>query len=72
MVHLFQPIATPPPSNKIKFNSMNDAMNVYYCHLCGVEYVVKFNLQQHLERIHTKVRKINIIQTYLKNYYLLF
>ncbi|KYM76090.1 PREDICTED: zinc finger imprinted 3-like [Atta cephalotes] len=54
MVHLFQPIATPPPSNKIKFNSMNDAMNVYYCHLCGVEYVVKFNLQQHLERIHTK------------------
>lgn len=53
MVHLFQPIATPPPSNKIKVNSMNDALSVYYCHLCGVEYVIKFNLQQHLEKAHT-------------------
>lgn len=55
MVHLFKPIATPPPSNKIKVNSMNDALSVYYCHLCGVEYVIKFNLQQHLERAHSKV-----------------
>ncbi|XP_011695609.1 PREDICTED: zinc finger protein 197-like isoform X2 [Wasmannia auropunctata] len=54
MVHIFHPIATPPPSNKIKLNSMNDALSVYYCHLCGVEYVIKFNLQQHLEKMHTK------------------
>ncbi|XP_074106151.1 uncharacterized protein LOC141531940 [Cotesia typhae] len=53
LVHMFQPIATPPPSNKIKVNSMNDALSVYYCHLCGVEYIVKFNLQQHLERVHS-------------------
>ncbi|EZA50500.1 hypothetical protein DMN91_010063 [Ooceraea biroi] len=52
MVYLFQPIATPPPSNKIKVNSMNDALSVYYCHLCGAEYVVKYNLQQHLEKQH--------------------
>lgn len=61
MVYIFQPIATPPPSNKIKLNSMNDALSVYYCHLCGVEYVIKFNLQQHLEKMHTQVRKINIL-----------
>ncbi|KAL6258702.1 hypothetical protein P5V15_010652 [Pogonomyrmex californicus] len=53
LVYMFQPIATPPPSNKIKLNSMNDALSVYYCHLCGVEYVIKFNLQQHLEKMHT-------------------
>lgn len=56
MVHLFQPIATPPPSNKIKVNSMNDALSVYYCHLCGAEYIIKFNLQQHLERAHSQVK----------------
>lgn len=59
MVYLFQPIATPPPSNKIKLNSMNDALSVYYCHLCGAEYVIKFNLQQHLEKAHTRVSRIN-------------
>ncbi|XP_018395062.1 PREDICTED: PR domain zinc finger protein 5-like [Cyphomyrmex costatus] len=46
-------IATPPPSNK-KFN---EAMNVHYCHLCGVKFIVKFKLQQHLERIHTERQK---------------
>lgn len=59
MVYLFQPIATPPPSNKIKLNSMNDALSVYYCHLCGAEYVIKFNLQQHLEKAHTRVSRIS-------------
>ncbi|KAH0944832.1 hypothetical protein HN011_008411 [Eciton burchellii] len=52
MVYLFQPIITAPPSNKIKVNSMNDILSVYYCHLCGAEYVVKYNLQQHLEKEH--------------------
>lgn len=53
---MFQPVATPPPSNKIKLNSMNEAMSVYYCHLCGAEYMIKFNLQQHLEKNHTQVK----------------
>ncbi|XP_011883437.1 PREDICTED: zinc finger and BTB domain-containing protein 41-like [Vollenhovia emeryi] len=66
MIHLFQPIATPPPSNKIKFNSMNDALSVYYCHLCGVEYVIKFNLQQHLEKMHTKKERDAVPEDLIK------
>lgn len=65
MVYLFQPIATPPPSNKIKLNSMNDALSVYYCHLCGAEYVIKFNLQQHLEKAHTRVSRMNIYKMFI-------
>ena len=26
---------------------------MFYCHLCGHEYMVKFNLQKHLEANHT-------------------
>ncbi|KAL0119481.1 hypothetical protein PUN28_007761 [Cardiocondyla obscurior] len=66
MIYLFQPIATPPPSNKIKLNSMNDALSVYYCHLCGVEYVIKFNLQQHLEKMHTKKERENMPEDLIK------
>lgn len=66
MVHLFQPIATPPPSNKIKVNSMNDALSVYYCHLCGAEYVIKFNLQQHLERAHTREEREAVPEDLIK------
>ncbi|XP_071645321.1 zinc finger and BTB domain-containing protein 41 isoform X1 [Temnothorax longispinosus] len=66
MVYMFQPIATPPPSNKIKLNSMNDALSVYYCHLCGVEYVVKFNLQQHLEKMHTEKERESMPEDLIK------
>ncbi|XP_015597386.1 zinc finger protein 37A-like isoform X2 [Cephus cinctus] len=66
MVHLFQPIATPPPSNKIKVNSMNDALSVYYCHLCGAEYVIKFNLQQHLEKAHTQEEREAVPEDLIK------
>ncbi|XP_012277737.1 zinc finger protein 236 [Orussus abietinus] len=66
IVRLFQPIATPPPSNKIKVNSMNDALSVYYCHLCGTEYVVKFNLQQHLEKAHTKEEREAVPEDLIK------
>ncbi|KAK0178486.1 hypothetical protein PV327_007374 [Microctonus hyperodae] len=66
LVHLFQPIATPPPSNKIKVNSMNDALSVYYCHLCGVEYIVKFNLQQHLEKVHTQEERESVPEDLIK------
>lgn len=66
MVHFFQPIATPPPSNKIKVNSMNDAHSVYYCHLCGAEYIIKFNLQQHLEKAHTREEREAVPQDLIK------
>ncbi|XP_066991418.1 zinc finger protein 615 [Anabrus simplex] len=54
IVALFKPVATPPPSKKIKLNNAGEAQSVYYCHLCGFEYIVKFNLQKHLERQHTE------------------
>ncbi|XP_015115109.1 zinc finger and BTB domain-containing protein 16-A [Diachasma alloeum] len=66
LVHIFQPIATPPPSNKIKVNSMNDALSVYYCHICGVEYIVKFNLQQHLEKVHTREERERVPDDLIK------
>ncbi|XP_014485532.1 PREDICTED: zinc finger and SCAN domain-containing protein 10-like [Dinoponera quadriceps] len=58
MEHLLQPIITPPPSNKVKINSMNDVLSVYYCHLCGVEYLSKFNLQRHLKDRHMQDREM--------------
>ncbi|XP_043282303.1 gastrula zinc finger protein XlCGF26.1-like [Venturia canescens] len=66
IVQMLQPIPTPPPSNKIKVNSMNDALSVYYCHLCGVEYVIKFNLQQHLERVHTQAERDAVPEDLIK------
>lgn len=53
MVSLFKPIVTPPPSKKIRINNAGEPQSVFYCHLCGIEYIVKFNLQKHLERQHT-------------------
>nr|CAD7408092.1 unnamed protein product [Timema poppensis] len=60
IVALFRPVATPPPSKKIKVNNANEAQSVYYCHLCGFEYIVKFNLQKHLERQHTEEERDSI------------
>merc|ERR1712156_1256850 len=40
------------PSKKIKMNIAGEASSVFYCHLCGQEYLVKFNLQKHIEAIH--------------------
>lgn len=54
IVALYQPVATPPPTKKIKVNNAGEAQSVYYCHLCGFEYIVKFNLQKHLERQHSE------------------
>ena len=41
------------PSKKIKMNISGEPSSVYYCHLCGQEYMVKFNLQKHLEANHS-------------------
>ncbi|XP_054272565.1 zinc finger protein 284-like [Macrosteles quadrilineatus] len=54
IISLYSPVLTPPPSKKIKVNNAGDPQSVYYCHLCGFEYIVKFNLQKHLERQHSK------------------
>jgi len=54
VVTLFKQIETPPPTKKIRYNNAGEPQSVYYCHLCGIEYIVKFNLQMHLERQHTK------------------
>ncbi|KAK6637975.1 hypothetical protein RUM44_008399 [Polyplax serrata] len=51
---LFQPVPTPPPSKKIKMDNAGEIQSVYYCHLCGSEYIIKFNLQKHLEKAHTE------------------
>ncbi|XP_012522554.2 PR domain zinc finger protein 5 [Monomorium pharaonis] len=64
--YMFKPIATPPPSNKIKLNCRNEALSVYYCHLCGVEYVIKYNLQRHLEKRHTQKERENMPDDFIK------
>ena len=49
---LVKAIETPPPSRKIKCNNAKEPQSVYYCHLCGSEYIMKYNLEVHLERQH--------------------
>ncbi|XP_034239628.1 zinc finger and BTB domain-containing protein 41-like [Thrips palmi] len=49
---VLRPVATPPPSKKIRLNNAGEADSVYYCHLCGSEYILKFNLRKHLEVRH--------------------
>ena len=53
VIALMNPVATLGPSKKIKMNISGEPSSVYYCHLCGQEYMVKFNLQKHLETNHT-------------------
>ena len=49
---LINPVFTVGPSKKIKTNIAGEASSVFYCHLCGQEYLVKFNLQKHIEAMH--------------------
>lgn len=66
IVALFKPVATPPPTKKIKVNNAGEAQSVYYCHLCGFEYIVKFNLQKHLERQHTEQERNKVPEDLIK------
>ncbi|PNF24920.1 hypothetical protein B7P43_G10157 [Cryptotermes secundus] len=66
IVALFKPVATAPPSKKIKVNNAGEAQSVYYCHLCGYEYIVKFNLQKHLERQHTEEEQKEVPEDLIK------
>ncbi|XP_076054653.1 uncharacterized protein LOC143033282 [Oratosquilla oratoria] len=54
VIRLVNPIQTPAPSRKIVLNNAGEAQSVYYCHICGCEYQVKFNLQKHLQSRHTE------------------
>ena len=56
---LINPVATLGPSKKIKMNISGEPSSVYYCHLCGQEYMVKFNLQKHLETNHSSLERQN-------------
>lgn len=52
------PIKTPAPSMKIVVNNAGEANSVYYCHLCGCEYQIKYNLQKHLATKHTQEERL--------------
>lgn len=59
MAHLLQPLTTSPSNNVVaKINSVNNVISGYYCHLCGIEYLRKHNLQRHLRNIHLQVSKL--------------
>ncbi|XP_065562260.1 zinc finger and SCAN domain-containing protein 10-like isoform X2 [Artemia franciscana] len=52
-VTLQEKVETPPPSSKVR--QMNDSYYpVYFCHLCGSEYCIKYNLERHLSDRHTQ------------------
>ncbi|XP_055542883.1 zinc finger protein Xfin-like [Wyeomyia smithii] len=43
----------PVPSKKVRLNQAGEIFSIYYCHLCGSEYMVKFNLLKHIEDHHS-------------------
>lgn len=53
-IRMVNPVRTPAPSMKIVVNNAGEAHSVYYCHLCGCEYQVKYNLQKHLATKHSE------------------
>lgn len=42
----------PSPSKKVRLNQAGEIISIYYCHLCGSEYMLKFNLLKHIEDHH--------------------
>ncbi|XP_055371138.1 zinc finger and BTB domain-containing protein 41-like [Condylostylus longicornis] len=42
----------PPSSTKIIRSNSSELFSAYYCHLCGVEYMIKNSLKKHLYEIH--------------------
>ncbi|XP_019553190.3 protein suppressor of hairy wing [Aedes albopictus] len=49
MAHPF----VPNPSKKVRLNQAGEIISIYYCHLCGSEYMLKFNLLKHIEDHHS-------------------
>lgn len=50
----------PPPSKKIRLNNLSEISSLYYCHLCGCEYMLKYNLRKHLDSCHTLLEKVTV------------
>lgn len=66
IMSIFKPVPTPPPSKKIKINNAHEAQSVYYCYLCGMEYIIKFNLQKHLEAAHSEEERNKVPENLIK------
>ncbi|KAG0725411.1 Histone-lysine N-methyltransferase PRDM9 [Chionoecetes opilio] len=56
-IRMVNPVRTPAPSMKIVVNNAGEAHSIYYCHLCGCEYQVKYNLQKHLAAKHSQAER---------------
>jgi len=63
---LINPTFTCGPSKKIKLNIAGEPNSVFYCHLCGHEYMVKFNLQKHIESQHSQEERNSAPQQMIK------
>jgi len=49
----FEDLVIMPASTKITKFVNNELVRLHYCHLCGSEYVSKYNLKKHIERDHS-------------------
>uniref|UniRef100_A0A8D8MDQ2 Zinc finger and BTB domain-containing protein 48 n=1 Tax=Culex pipiens TaxID=7175 RepID=A0A8D8MDQ2_CULPI len=62
MAHPF----VPTPSKKVRLNQAGEIISIYYCHLCGSEYMLKFNLLKHIEDHHPYEERCAIPEDLLK------
>uniref|UniRef100_A0A1Q3EZ16 C2H2-type domain-containing protein n=1 Tax=Culex tarsalis TaxID=7177 RepID=A0A1Q3EZ16_CULTA len=62
MAHPF----VPNPSKKVRLNQAGEIISIYYCHLCGSEYMLKFNLLKHIEDHHPYPERCAIPEDLLK------
>ncbi|XP_055606548.1 zinc finger and BTB domain-containing protein 40-like [Uranotaenia lowii] len=56
----------PNPSKKVRLNQAGEIISIFYCHLCGSEYMLKFNLLKHVEDHHTAEERCAIPDEMLK------
>ncbi|XP_055641264.1 putative zinc finger protein C09F5.3 [Toxorhynchites rutilus septentrionalis] len=56
----------PPPSKKVRLNRAGEIISIYYCHLCGCEYMLKFNLLKHIDMHHSYEERCAIPEDLLK------
>lgn len=54
---IIQPKFCPVPSMKIDVSQSGEMRSCYYCHLCGTEYTVKYNLVRHLDHRHDQTER---------------
>ncbi|XP_058443880.1 zinc finger protein 691-like [Malaya genurostris] len=56
----------PAPSKKVRLNQAGEIISIYYCHLCGSEYMLKFNLLKHIEDHHSYEERCAVPEDLLK------